>query len=206
MEMKGADLSRWNYVYNYELVAKELDFVILKAGGSDAGFYKDGSFEQKYNRFSKLYVPMGAYYFVGPEFYGKGAGVADAKRFLDQVKGKRFEFPLFLDIESTSPAKKAEATTAAIWFCETLEEAGYYASIYASDISGFKDRLEIERLTAYDKWVARYGSKPKYVTKYGIWQASSSGRVDGIQGNVDIDYAYMDYPAIIKKAGLNHLK
>lgn len=206
MEMKGADLSRWNYVYNYELVAKELDFVILKSGGSDAGFYKDGSFEQKYNRFSKLYVPMGAYYFVGPEFYGKGAGVADAKRFLDQVKGKRFEFPLFLDIETTSPARKSEATTAAIWFCETLEEAGYYASIYASDISGFKDRLEIERLTAYDKWVARYGSKPKYMTNYGIWQASSSGRVDGIQGNVDIDYAYQDYPAIIKKAGLNHLK
>lgn len=205
MELKGADLSRWNYVYNYELVAKELDFVILKAGGSDAGFYKDGSFEQKYNRFSKLFVPMGAYYFVGKDFYGKGAGVADAKRFLDQVKDKRFEYPLFLDIETTSPARKDEATTAAIWFCETLEEAGYYASIYASDISGFKDRLDISRLVSYDKWVARYGSRPKYVPKYGMWQATSSGRVEGIQGNVDIDYAFYDYPAIIKKAGLNHL-
>lgn len=38
---------------------------------------------------------------------------------------------------------------------------------------------------------------------YGIWQYSSKGSVDGISGNVDMDYGYIDYPSIIKSKGFN---
>ena len=79
-------------------------------------------------------------------------------------------------------------------------------SIYASDISGFQERLDLSRLTAYDKWVARYGSKPQYVKSFGIWQYSDSGKVAGIGPEVDLDESYMDYPAIIKGKGLNGFK
>jgi GH25 family lysozyme M1 (1,4-beta-N-acetylmuramidase) len=84
-----------------------------------------------------------------------------------------------------------------------MEAAGYYCGIYASDFSGFKDRLELSRLTAFDKWVANYISQPGYVESYGMWQRSSQGRVNGITGNVDIDECYQDYPTIIKANGLN---
>ena len=87
-----------------------------------------------------------------------------------------------------------------------MEKAGYYCGIYASDLSGFCDRLDITKLDNIDKWVARYGSKPTYVKAYGMWQSSDSGRVDGIRGNVDTDEAYKDYPALIKAAGLNGFK
>lgn len=84
-----------------------------------------------------------------------------------------------------------------------MESWGYYVGIYASDISGFKSRLYLDDLKAYDKWVARYGSAPKYVPSYGMWQYSSSGSVPGINGRVDMDYSYNDYPSIMKKKHLN---
>lgn len=203
-EFHGIDISRWQKNCNYDLIAKSVDFVLIKAGGSDAGFYRDSMFENHYKHLHEYrHVPCGAYYFVGKDFYGTGSGVADAVRFLDIIKGKKFEYPIALDIETTQPGKKTLATDAAIAFCETLENAGYYVVIYASDISGFQDRLEIERLEAYDKWVARYGSKPKYVRKYGIWQSSSKGIIPGINGNCDLDHAYYDYEKIIKNAHLN---
>lgn len=205
---KGIDISHWNRVVDFNLVkASGIDFVIIKAGGSDKGFYKDHKFEDYYRLAKLAGLNVGAYYFVGPKFYGTESGYYDAVRFCQIIRGKQFEYPLFVDIEVTSTSHKAqeEATNAAIAFCNTMEECGYYAGIYGSDISGFKERLLIERLENYDKWVARYGNKkPQYATKYGIWQKSSTGEVPGIIGNVDLDVSYKDYPSIIKKAHLNN--
>lgn len=151
-------------------------------------------------------MPVGAYYFVGSGCTSKADGIADAKRFLDIIRGKAFEYPVYIDLEATSPSAKSGATEACIGFCETMENAGYYCGIYASDVSGFNDRLMLSKLDKFDKWVARYGSKPVVVKSYGIWQKSDSGRINGINGNVDLDEAYKDYPAIIKNAGLNGFK
>jgi GH25 family lysozyme M1 (1,4-beta-N-acetylmuramidase) len=148
-------------------------------------------------------MPIGAYYIVGPLCISREDGIADAKRFLAMLEGKQFEYPVYIDLETTSPETKTGTTDAVIGFCQTMEAAGYYCGIYASDISGFKDRLELSRLAAYDKWVANYISQPGYVESYGMWQRSSQGRVDGITGNVDIDECYQDYPVIIKVNGLN---
>jgi hypothetical protein len=58
----------------------------------------------------------------------------------------------------------------------------------------------------YPVWVAQYNSKCTYTKDYGMWQYSSTGSVDGISGNVDMDYCYKDYPGIIKKNGYNGYK
>jgi GH25 family lysozyme M1 (1,4-beta-N-acetylmuramidase) len=87
-----------------------------------------------------------------------------------------------------------------------MENAGYYCGIYASDVSGFVERLDLSRLSKFDKWVANYIGKPSCVASYGIWQKSSTGKIDGIKADVDLDEAYKDYPAIIKNAGLNGFK
>jgi lysozyme len=107
------------------------------------------------------------------------------------------------DVEATAPAAKAGATEAAIAFCRILEAAGYYAGIYSSTDSGFRERLDDSKLTPFTHWVAQYASKCTYGGAFGIWQYSSSGRVDGISGNVDMDISYQDYPSIIKNGGFN---
>ena len=56
----------------------------------------------------------------------------------------------------------------------------------------------------YAYWYARYADQFDG-TDCGMWQYTSTGSVPGISGNVDLDLGYVDYPSIIKDAGLNHL-
>lgn len=202
--MNGIDVSHHQGIISWQSVAKSgIEFAIIKTGGSDKGFYKDSKFEDNYAGARQAGLHVGAYYYVGKNCVTRYAGISDAQRFIDLLKGKQFDFPVFIDLESTPTSAKAGATEAVIGFCETLEAAGYYAGIYASDISGFKDRLNIDKLSKWCKWVARYGSEPKYVDQYGIWQKSETGRVGGIPGNVDLDVCYVDYSVAIKAAGKN---
>lgn len=90
-------------------------------------------------------------------------------------------------------------------FCDTLEAAGYFAGIYISR-SPAQTMLTKEVADRYALWLAEYGSKCNYSGAYGMWQYSSTGRVSGINGAVDMDYCYVDYPGIIKSKGLNGFK
>lgn len=204
MMKNGIDVSKYQGNIAWKQVKDSgIDFAIIKAGGSDDGFYTDPTYEANYKNAKAVGMPVGAYYIVGPYCVSKEDGIADAKRFLKMLEGKTFEYPVYIDLELTSPTTKTGTTDAVIAFCKTMEAAGYFCGIYASDISGFKDRLELPRLSSSAKWVANYVSKPVYVTSYGIWQKSSTGRVPGIVGNVDLDECYVDYPAIIKSRGDN---
>ena len=204
MMKNGIDISKYQGNIAWKQVKDSgIDFAIIKAGGSDDGFYTDPTYEANYKNAKTVGMPVGAYYIVGPYCVSKEDGIADAKRFLKMLEGKTFEYPVYIDLELTSPTTKTGTTDAVIAFCKTMEAAGYFCGIYASDISGFKDRLELSRLKTRALWVASYGSMPKYVSSYGIWQKSSTGRVPGIVGDVDLDECYVDYPAIIKSRGDN---
>lgn len=204
---KGIDVSRWQGEIDFNLVkAAGYDFVIIKAGGSDMGFYTDSCWEKNYKAAKAAGLHVGAYYFVGMLFYGDTAGRADALRFLRQLKDKQLELPVFVDIETTQPARKAEATEAAIAFCETMEEAGYFVGIYASDISGFKERLDHDRLKAYAHWVADYTGDTDICKDWQIRQITSRGIIPGIETYVDLDITNVDYLSIMKKNGLNGFK
>lgn len=204
MMKNGIDISKYQGNIAWKQVKDSgIDFAIIKAGGSDDGFYTDPTYEANYKNAKAVGMSVGAYYIVGPYCVSKEDGIADAKRFLKMLEGKTFEYPVYIDLELTSPTTKTGTTDAVIAFCKTMEAAGYFCGIYASDISGFKDRLELSRLKTRALWVASYGSMPKYVSSYGIWQKSSTGRVPGIVGDVDLDECYVDYPAIIKSRGDN---
>lgn len=202
-ELHGIDLSKHNRVTSFAEVARAKDFVILRAGGNFNGFYKDSRFEQYYAACKENNIPVGAYYDAGKEFIGEQKGENYAAHFASLIAGKKFEFPVYLDIEVTPRQYKKEITKAVISFCSTMEKLGYFAGIYASDISGFKELLDITQVARFSFWVARYGSKPSYVRHYGIWQHSSKGSVPGIIGNVDLDICYQNFPKIIKGAHLN---
>lgn len=208
MNRRGIDVSKWQGNIDWNAVKLSgTEFAIIKAGGSDAGFYTDSCYERNYDGAKAAGVPVGAYYIVGPRCLSAEDGTADAFRFLDMLKGKKFEYPVYLDWELPPAGHRLESTQAANAFCDTLERFGYYVGIYASDVAGFKERLMLKDLSKYDIWVARYGSAPDYVkafrASYGMWQFSSTGSIPGIRGNVDLDIAYYDFPAIMKSKHLN---
>ena len=201
----GIDVSHWQGNIDFTKVKKAgYEFVIIKAGGSDYGNYTDKKFLANYNAAVKAGLHVGAYYFVGTKFYGKAAGVADAKRFLSILGSLKFDYPVFVDVEATSRQKKALATEATVAFCETMEKAGWWCGIYASDVDGFKYKLDHSKLTKFTHWVADYTNPVQICKDHQMRQYSSKGKVPGISGSVDLDYSLVDYPATIKKKALNN--
>lgn len=184
MAIKGIDVSHWQGNIDWSKVkAAGIQFAIIKAGGSDDGFYTDSKWEANYKGAKANGITVGAYYFVGPKCMNAAAGKADAERFFQLLTGKQLEYPVFMDNEAQPASAKAGITEATITFCETMEAAGYFVG-YGSTDSRFHERMDDSRLTAYTRWVAQYASKCTYPGSYGIWQHSSSGRVSGISGNV----------------------
>lgn len=201
--IKGIDVSHWNGDVDFKAVkASGIDFVILKAGGSEYGYYTDKMFETNYQKAVEAGLSVGAYYFVGKNFLTQEEGLKCAQHFHHILIGKKFDYPVYCDVETTDRRYKKEATDAALSFCLTLESLGYFVGIYASDISGFRERLEHERLKEYTHWCARYGKEPEYCLP-DMWQYSSKGTVPGISGSVDLDFAYRDFAKLIKEKGFN---
>ena len=199
------DVSHWQRSINFNLVKDSgIWGVIIKAGGSDAGLYTDPRFEEHYTAAVSAGLHVGAYYFVGKKCVTAADGTADANRFMTMLAGKEFDLPVYLDFEAPAPTTKTGNTNAAIAFCRAMEKAGYFTGIYASDVSGFVQRLNMTQLLSFTWWVARYGSVPMQATRnMTMWQYSSSGAIAGITGRVDMNHCYRDFPAIIKKSGLN---
>lgn len=194
VKLPGIDVSRYQGLIDWtEVINSGIRFAIIKAGGSDAGRYKDSCFETNYQNARAAGMKIGCYYIHGKGFTSASAGIADAQHFLSLISGKQFDYPCFSDLELPSSITKVGNTDAVIAFCDQIIAAGFKTGIYASDISGFKERLQLERLTRYDKWVARYGSAPSYVGDYQMWQYSSQGNVKGISGRCDMDISLKDY-------------
>ena len=120
-------------------------------------------------------------------------------------------YPIYIDTEySSSPVRAGRAdhisnanrTAAVKAFCEYAESKGYFAGVYAST-SWYNTKLNDSELKGYAHWVAHYAAKCTYKGDIGMWQYSSSGSVKGISGRVDMNHCYVDYPTVIKNAGLN---
>lgn len=201
---RGIDVSRWQGNVNWEHVKSsgQVDFAILRIGGCEDEFYSDSKFEYNYMECKRVGIAVGCYYMLPRIIKGKESLIIS--HFCKLMREKQFEFPICLDVELQKSEHKEDTTNSVIGIANSLEKLGYYVCIYSSSNLGFRTLLDTPKLSAYDKWVAQWGrSAPAYPESYGLWQRSSKGDIPGILGDVDIDSAYYDYPAIIKHAGLN---
>lgn len=195
---KGIDVSKWQGNIDWQKV--DVDFVIIRAGYSTK---KDAKFETNYAGCKKYKIPCGAYFYSYATTVAEAK--AEAKAFLEMIKGKTFEYPVYFDIEDKSQMNlsKTLLTDICVAWCSIVEKAGYYVGIY-SNLDWFTNRLDTDKLKAYDKWLAQWASKPKWGNEFGgLWQYSNKGKINGIAGDVDLNQSYRDYPDIIQKAKLN---
>lgn len=134
-------------------------------------------------------IPVGIYYYsyAGNEKEAR----EEAKWVIEQIKDYKIELPVVFDWEEWNNfnfyrVSFYELTNIAISFLEEIENAGYQGMLYSS-----KNYLEnVWYKTKYDIWLAHYTSKTNYEGKYQYWQMTSSGKVDGIKGPVDVDIFY----------------
>ena len=206
IKLKGMDVSEFQGAIHFKNAKKAgMEFAIARAGYGSAIKYPsqyDAKFDDYYKNAKNAGVPFGAYWYT----YAKDIAAAkvEADSFLAALKGKTFEMPVFIDVEDASlPTNKATLTEIVRTFCQRVEDAGYYIGIYAS-LSWLENRLDMSKLKDFDVWVAQWNSRCDYKGNYGMWQYTSSGSVNGVPSErFDLDYAYIDYPAVIKRAGLN---
>lgn len=202
--LKGIDISRYQGKPDFSKVKNDVDYVILQVGYGRYVNQKDSEFERNYSECKKYGIPVGVYHFS----YAKSIAEAqaEANACLEMIKGKQFEYPIYYDLEvGLDSLGKSLVSSIATTFCTALEKAGYYTGIYISR-SPAQLYLTKEVAQRYALWLAEYNSKCNYNGDYGMWQYSSTGRISGINGDVDMDYCYVDYPTIIKNAGLNGYK
>ncbi|MGN1411149.1 MAG: glycoside hydrolase family 25 protein [Oscillospiraceae bacterium] len=203
----GIDVSSYQGEIDWKKVKEQgVDFVILRAGvhsSIDGQLHKDTYFEEYYSECKKYGIPVGCYWFTRAR--STSEAVEEADFFLDIIKDKQFEYPVCFDIESESLLNLSNSTLTdiTIAFCDHVEKAGYYVSIYTNP-NWIDYHLLKTELTLYDKWLAHWTDIPQYGSEFGgLWQASESGTCWGVNGDCDIDYSYKDYPAIMIRANLN---
>ena len=205
---KGIDVSKHQGKIDWQK-AKDagVQFAMIRAGYGRYAKQKDKCFEFNYAGAKAAGIPVGAYHYS----YAKTVeqAKAEAKTFLAWIKGKTFEYPVGFDIEENDQAELGKQAVSDIIraFCEAVEAAGYYVVVYANK-SWFNNYIDDDCKAKYDTWLAEWrdDGKPTYRGNVGIWQYTSDGSVSGINGRVDMNYAYKDYPAIMKANGLNGLK
>lgn len=201
MSKFGIDISTWQDNLNYSLATSQgVKFAILRAGFSTT---KDNQFEKHYNNAKEQGWDLGAYWYSYAS--SKEEAISEANTFLSTIKGKRFTYPLYLDIEDSSVSNLGKDTLNEIVnaFAKVIEDAGYYFGVY-TNINWYKNIISGSELNKkYDWWIAYWGDSKPTGIDYGIWQNTSSYLVGN--DRIDSDYCYKDYPSIIKNAKLNHL-
>lgn len=200
-QYKGIDVSKHQGKIDWTKVkAAGVQFAMLRAGYGRYDNQKDEQFEANYKGATAAGIPVGAYHYS----YATTAEQAkqEAEVFLGWIKGKNLTYPVAFDIEDKKQANLGVSVISDIirTFCEAVEAAGYYVVVYANK-DWLTNRIDADCKSRYDIWLAQWTSKPTYTGSYGMWQYTSDGAVDGIEGRVDMNIAYKDYPAIIAGMG-----
>lgn len=199
------DVSRYQGSIDWAKVAKaDIGGAMLKAISTNkayGGIYCDPMFEKNYWSAREHNIPVGVYsYTYAQDIITMTAELGKLKEALD---GKEFQMPIVIDVEDNRLKKlSTDALTELVEYAlKTIESWGLYAMLYTYT-SYTNTELDMDKLSAYDLWIADYrGKRP--TRKHGMWQYTSAGSVDGINGNVDISHSYKNYPRIIRNNGLS---
>ena len=198
MSKKGIDVSEFQGKVDWEKVKNDgIEFAILRCGyGMDFSNQDDVEYERNANECERLGIPYGVYLMSYANTVEKAR--SEAKHVLRLIEGRKISLGVWYDIEDngTSGAINKETLTNIInTFCNTIKNAGHRVGVYAS-LNWLENKIERIIRDNYDIWVAQYYSKCEYEGKYIMWQHTSSGKVNGISTNVDMNILYEDLPVI----------
>ncbi|MBR6093676.1 MAG: Ig-like domain-containing protein [Lachnospiraceae bacterium] len=198
----GIDVSQYNGTINWNAVkAAGVSFVIIRCGFrgyTQGGLIEDTNFHSYASGAQAAGLKVGVYFFS--QATNEREAVEEASMAVAMAKQHKISYPIFIDSEYANGSHtgradkltKAQRTAVCKAFCETVKSAGYTPGVYASKF-WYYDNLDASALNAYKIWLAHYTKATDYKGKYEMWQSSSTGRINGINGNVDIDTSYLGY-------------
>ena len=202
--LKGIDVSEWQVDIDWNAVKQDgYDFAIIRGGYSyidpKTGKYEhvvDEYFEQNMAGANAAGIPVGVY--IYSKATNEAQAVEDAKFLIKESTGYLVSYPLVIDMEDSSQINLGKTALGKIAkaFSDEVKSAGYTPMIYTNE-NWYKNVVDMSYVSDVEHWVAAYGIEPDDSIPRGIWQCSSTGRVKGIEGNVDINFGYKDYTTIV---------
>lgn len=195
----GIDVSKWNKEIDWDKVKEAgVEYAIIRVGyrGSSTGaLVEDPYFEKNIRGAIASDIPVGVYFFT--QAVNEVEAVEEASMVIQMCKNYKLSYPVFIDTEGAGGNGRADGldvetrTLVCDAFCTTMKNAGYDAGIYASR-NWLNDNLNAEKLQAHIVWLAEYRETPLYQGYYQMWQYSSKGEIDGIEGRVDMNLSYLE--------------
>ena len=189
---RGIDVSRWQEEINWSQVAKDdISFVMLGTRSKGA---VDPYFHKNIQNAATNGIKVGVYIYSLATT--TDMAVQEADFVLNLINDYPISYPVAFDMEDSTQGNLSKSELAAIAnaFCKRISQAGYYPIIYANE-NWLKNKLDMSQMN-YPVWVARYSARPTYQNPV-MWQATSSGSVNGIKTRVDIDFQFKDFSSVI---------
>lgn len=195
--LKGCDVSSHNGDIDWGKVKSQIDFAIIRLGyGDNIERQDDSYFIKNVNECINNNIPFGVYIYSYALNLGGSESIQSeidhTKKMLSKISKKPFYVYIDMEDDSTIKLGKTLLTDFALEFCKQITKAGYKAGVYANE-NWFRNYLQVSTIASYGYsiWCAKYSEyKPNITSNYDIWQYSSTGRINGINGNVDMNYMY----------------
>lgn len=196
---KGIDVSRHQGKIDWQKVAAdgvEFAFIRVALRGYGTGkLVEDEYFEENVKGAVNAGIKVGVY--VYSQAISEEEVLEEAEFVLDKIAPYKIECPVVYDVEMVVGADgrmnkltPEERTNLTVLFCQTIENAGYKPMIY-HNMEMAALRIDLEALEDYDKWFAYYNSNLYYPYQYDVWQYSEKGKINGINGDVDMNISFV---------------
>ena len=193
--LKGIDVSKWQEEIDWQAVKNDgIEFAMIRLG------YNTNQLDKYYQRnmkeAEKVQIPVGVYYYS--KATNEEEAVRDAEFVIENLKGYKVSYPVAIDLEDKvqEDLSKEELGKIARAFADEIQSAGYTPMVYANE-NWYQNYIDWSLLGDVEKWIASYSVSPNPNIKREIWQCCSTGLVDGVKGNVDINFGYKDYTKYI---------
>ena len=204
-KLLGIDVSKHQGVINWVKVKEsgKVHFAIIRSayrGYTEGETYKHTQFINNVKNAYKNGIKVGLYFYSSA--INEAEAIEEANYVLNQINKygikNHITYPIVIDVEDFEGTRNYHLTSAQRTqnvkaFCETIKNAGYTPMIYSYTYF-LQTKLNMNELSEYDVWAADYSGKVNYYTgPYTIWQHTDKGKIDGITGNVDMNYSYKIY-------------
>lgn len=199
----GIDVSEFQKEIDWAEVQKAgVEFAMIRAGFrgyTEGGLFEDSNVHKNIQGALDNGIEVGIYFFSQATTIDEA--IEEAKYAMEIVKDYNITYPIAFDWELTNePDARTnnitpeQVTSFAEAFCKEIEKNGYKAMIYYSEYYGYV-LYDLSKFTDYRMWYVEYSDLPDFYYAFDMWQYSESGRVNGIDGDVDLNLWFGDSPA-----------
>ncbi|WP_024860722.1 glycoside hydrolase family 25 protein [Ruminococcus flavefaciens] len=203
----GVDVSEFQGEIDWEQVKQAgIDFAFIRVGYRTYGdgiVTYDSAFQHNIEGALDAGIKVGAYFYSQATTADEAVEEADA--VIDALADYKITYPVVYDWEIVHDAARTDNVSVealadcCVAFCERVKDSGYTPMIYQNTGTAMR-KLDLPRIKDYDFWLAEYADKPSFYYDFKIWQYSNTGRVPGIEGDVDLNICFRPYDGKVKES------